>query len=64
LPPTVADSGRVHNGTLQFREKWQCGGRRRSFAAIGVHELILDFRGESIARLQRIAAEVIPLVGE
>ena len=42
-------------------------GDIRSFAAIGVHELILDFRGESIAesiaRLQRFAAEVIPLVG-
>jgi probable F420-dependent oxidoreductase len=40
----------------------------RSFATIGVHELILDFRGEStaesIARLQRFAAEVMPLVGE
>jgi hypothetical protein len=40
----------------------------RSFAAIGVHELILDFRGEpiaeSITRLQRFAAEVISLVGE
>ncbi len=39
----------------------------RSFAAIGVHELILDFRGESIAesiaRLQHFATEVIPLVG-
>jgi alkanesulfonate monooxygenase SsuD/methylene tetrahydromethanopterin reductase-like flavin-dependent oxidoreductase (luciferase family) len=43
-------------------------GDIRSFAAIGVHELILDFRGESIvasiARLRRFAAEVIPLVGE
>ena len=43
-------------------------GDIRSFAAIGVHELILDFRGEfiaeSIARLQRFAAEVMPLVGE
>jgi hypothetical protein len=33
-----------------------------------VHELILDFRGKSIAhsiaRLQCSAAEVIPLVGE
>ena len=42
-------------------------GDIRSFAAIGVHELILDFRGESIAesiaRLQRFAAEVMPLVG-
>ena len=40
----------------------------RSFAAIGVHELILDFRGESLAesitRLQRFAVEVIPLAGE
>jgi hypothetical protein len=37
-----------------------------SIAAIGVHELILDFRGESIAesiaRLQRFAAEVMPLL--
>jgi len=39
----------------------------RSFATIGVHELIFDFRGlsvgESIERLQRFAAEVMPLVG-
>ena len=38
-----------------------------SIATIGVHELILDFRGKSIAhsiaRLQR-CAPVIPLVGE
>lgn len=38
----------------------------RSFAAIGVHELIFDFRGqsttESVERLQRFAAEVKPLV--
>ena len=38
----------------------------RTFAAIGVHELIFDFRAESIddsiARLQRFAAEVMPLV--
>jgi alkanesulfonate monooxygenase SsuD/methylene tetrahydromethanopterin reductase-like flavin-dependent oxidoreductase (luciferase family) len=37
-----------------------------AFAASGVHELIFDFRGESIAasieRLQRFAAEVMPLV--
>ena len=37
----------------------------RTFAAIGVHELIFDFRGRSIAesieRLQWFAAEVIPL---
>ncbi len=42
-------------------------GDIRSFGAIGVHELIFDFRGESIAlsieRLQRFAAEVMPLVG-
>jgi alkanesulfonate monooxygenase SsuD/methylene tetrahydromethanopterin reductase-like flavin-dependent oxidoreductase (luciferase family) len=41
-------------------------GDIRSFAAIGVHELIFDFRGESISksieRLQRFAAEVMPLV--
>jgi probable F420-dependent oxidoreductase len=40
----------------------------RSFAAIGVHELIFDFRGRSIAEsieyLQRFAAEVIPLGGD
>jgi probable F420-dependent oxidoreductase len=39
----------------------------RTFAALGVHELIFDFRGdaiaESIKRLQRFAAEVMPLVG-
>jgi probable F420-dependent oxidoreductase len=38
----------------------------RTFAEAGVHELIFDFRGESIAgsieRLQRFAAEVMPLV--
>jgi probable F420-dependent oxidoreductase len=38
-----------------------------SFAAIGVHELIFDFRGQSIAesveRLHRFAAEVMPLAG-
>jgi probable F420-dependent oxidoreductase len=41
-------------------------GDIRSFAAIGVHELIFDFRGvsiaESVERLQRFAAEVMPLV--
>lgn len=44
----------------------QIAGDIRSFAAIGVHELIFDFRGETIAqsieRLQRFAAEVMPLV--
>jgi probable F420-dependent oxidoreductase len=38
----------------------------RTFAAIGVHELIFDFRGqsinESIERLQRFAAQVMPAV--
>ena len=42
-------------------------GDIRSFAAIGVHELVFDFRGESVAgsieRLQRFATEVMPLVG-
>ncbi|MBX9700183.1 MAG: LLM class F420-dependent oxidoreductase [Acetobacteraceae bacterium] len=37
------------------------------FAAIGVHELIFDFRGEtlgeSLARLERFAREVMPRVG-
>ena len=42
-------------------------GDIRSFAAIGVHELIFDFRGasieETLARLRKFAAEVMPLVG-
>src|SRR5471030_2704164 len=46
----------------------EIAGDIRSFAAIGVHELIFDFRSESIAesieRLQRFAAEVMPLVGD
>ena len=41
-------------------------GDIRTFAAIGIHELIFDFRGqstaESIERLQRFAAEVMPKV--
>ena len=44
----------------------EIAGDIRSFAAIGVHELIFDCRGqsrsESIERLQRFAAEVMPLV--
>ncbi|MFO1026547.1 MAG: LLM class F420-dependent oxidoreductase [Acetobacteraceae bacterium] len=44
----------------------EIAGDVRSFAAIGVHELIFDFRGSSIAetveRMQRFAAEVMPLV--
>lgn len=39
----------------------------RTFAKIGVHELIFDFRGssivESVERLQKFAAQVMPLVG-
>ena len=46
----------------------EVAGDIRSFAAIGVRELIFDFRGQSIAetieRLQRFAAEVMPLVGD
>lgn len=38
-----------------------------AFAAIGVHELIFDFRGESladsVARLERFARDVMPRVG-
>src|SRR5262249_2902848 len=44
----------------------EIAGDIRSFAAIGVHELIFDCRGNALAdsleRLQRFAAEVIPLV--
>src|SRR6267142_1183054 len=47
-------------------EPEQIAGDIRAFAAIGVHELIFDCRGRSIAesieRLQRFATEVIPLV--
>ncbi len=46
----------------------EVAGDIRSFAAIGVQELIFDFRGQSIAetieRLQQFAAEVMPLVGD
>ena len=46
----------------------EISGDIRALAAIGVHELILDFRGasiaESIERLQRFAADAIPLVGD
>ena len=42
-------------------------GDIRTFAAIGVHEVIFDFRGQSVAesieRLQRFVTEVVPLVG-
>jgi hypothetical protein len=44
----------------------QIAGDIRSFAAIGVHELIFDCRGqstaESIARLQWFATKIVPLV--
>jgi probable F420-dependent oxidoreductase len=44
----------------------EIAGDIRSFAAIGVHELILDFRDETIAdsieRLQHFAADVIPVI--
>jgi probable F420-dependent oxidoreductase len=44
----------------------EIAGDIRSFAAIGVHELVFDCRGQSIAesieRLQWFAADVIPLV--
>jgi len=44
----------------------EIAGDIRTFAAVGVHELIFDFRGqsigESIERLQRFATEVVPRV--
>ena len=44
----------------------EIAGDIRGFAAIGVHELIFDFRGQSVAgtveQLQRFTAEVLPLV--
>jgi probable F420-dependent oxidoreductase len=43
----------------------QIAGDIRSFGEIGVHELIFDFRGQSLSQsiegLQRFAAEVMPL---
>jgi probable F420-dependent oxidoreductase len=49
-----------------FGKPEHVAGDIRTFAAIGVHELIFDFRGQSIAesieRLQWFAAKVIPLV--
>src|SRR5260370_28009849 len=46
----------------------QLTGELHTFAASSVHELIFDFRGESIAdsieQLQRFAAEVMPLVND
>jgi hypothetical protein len=44
----------------------EIAGDIRAFAGIGVHELIFDFRGQSVAgtveQLQRFAAEVMPRV--
>ena len=43
----------------------EIAGDIRTFAALGVHELIFDFRGqsigESVERLQRFVTEVLPL---
>jgi probable F420-dependent oxidoreductase len=59
--PDRGDNRRSFAGSPQ-----QIADDIRSFAAIGVHELIFDFRGsstsESVERLQKFAAEVIPLV--
>ena len=56
-------SRRSFSGSAQ-----EIAGDIRSFGKIGVHELIFDFRGrtiaESIEGLQRFAAEVRPLVGD
>jgi hypothetical protein len=45
----------------------QIAGDIRTFATVGVHELIFDCRGqssaESIERLQWFATDVIPLIG-
>lgn len=46
----------------------EIAGDIRSFAATGVHELVFDFRGGSMAQsvegLQRFAAEVMPLLDD
>ena len=59
--PDRDGSRRSFSGTAQ-----EIAGDIRAFAQIGVHELIFDFRGraldESIAGLQRFAAEIMPLV--
>ena len=61
----VADPGGKRRSFSGNRE--EIAGDIRRFAEIGVHELIFDFRGNSIAGsiegLQRFAAEVMPLVG-
>ncbi|MBV9824152.1 MAG: LLM class F420-dependent oxidoreductase [Alphaproteobacteria bacterium] len=59
--PLPDGSRRPFSGAAQ-----EIAGDIRGFASIGVHELIFDFRGQSIAesieRLQRFAAEIMPLV--
>ncbi|MSO90233.1 MAG: LLM class F420-dependent oxidoreductase [Acetobacteraceae bacterium] len=59
--PTVVGERKHFSGTPD-----EIAGDIRVFGAIGVQELIFDFRGESIAdsieRLQRFAGEIMPLV--
>ncbi|MBV9201054.1 MAG: hypothetical protein JOY83_15280 [Alphaproteobacteria bacterium] len=59
--PSPDGSRRPFSGTPD-----EIAGNIRSFAAIGVHELIFDCRGQSIAegieRLQWFATDVTPLV--
>lgn len=61
--PDRDGSRRSFSGTAE-----EIAGDIRAFAAIGVHELIFDFRGQSIAgsieALQRFATQVMPLVGD
>ena len=61
--PDRHGSRRSFSGTAE-----EIAGDIRAFAAIGVHELIFDFRGQSIAgsieALQRFATQVMPLVGD
>jgi probable F420-dependent oxidoreductase len=58
--PTSDGSRRSFSG-----QKEEIADDIRNFSAIGVHELIFDFRGQSIAesieRLQWFAADIIPL---
>jgi hypothetical protein len=58
--PSPDGSRRLFSGTPD-----EIAADIRHFAAIGVHELVFDCRGqsitESIERLQWLAAEVIPL---
>ncbi|MGH7052202.1 MAG: hypothetical protein ACREFA_00045, partial [Stellaceae bacterium] len=60
--PAPDGSRRAFSGAAE-----EIAGDIRTFARIGVHELVFDCRGqtiaESIARLQWFAADVIPLVG-